>query len=108
MNANNLDEIRKKKMQELQQKFSAQQEAQEQAQQMEVQKEMLLRRILTPEAKTRLSNVKLANPQYGQQLELLLLKLYQTGQVTKMNDEQLKKLLLKIKNKKKDITIKRK
>lgn len=103
-----LDQIRKRKLQQMEEEFAKQQEYQEQEKALEVQKELVLKQILTPEAKARLTNIKLANPEFAGQVEYLLIRLYQTGQVNKIDDGQLKKILIKISGKKRDIKIVRK
>lgn len=103
-----LERIRQRKLMEMQQRFEEQKQAEEQQNAMEAQKEMLLKKILTPEAKSRLTNIRIANPEFATQLEFLLLRVYQTGQVSKIDDSQLRKLLLKIKGNKKETKIIRK
>ncbi len=103
-----LDEIRQRKIQQMQEDVAKQQQAQEETKTLEIQKDLIIKQILTPEAKSRLTNIKLANPQFASQIEYLLIRLYQSGQVTKIDDQQLKMLLAKISGKKKDITIIRK
>lgn len=103
-----LEQIRQKKLQEMQSRLEERKQLENQQQAIENQKEMLLKKILTPEAKSRLTNLKLADPEFAGQLELLILKIYQSGQVSKITDEQLKKVLLKIKGNKKETKIIRK
>lgn len=63
---------------------------------------------LTPEARSRLANIKLAKPEYGEAVENLLIQLAQSGQIKqKITDEQLKNILLKIAGKKKEFRIRR-
>jgi len=81
-----------------------------QAQQAEAQKAVLMRKILTPEARQRLQNVKLVKPEFAAQIELQLLQLAQAGRVPlPINDELLKQLLTQIQNQqtKRDISIRR-
>lgn len=106
-----LEELRKKRAQELQQQTDSeetkkQQEAQQK--QLEEQKKAILRSILTTDAKQRLSNIKLARPQVGEQIENQLIMLAKSGRLQqKITDAQLRELLRKIMPKKRDINIKR-
>jgi programmed cell death protein 5 len=104
-----LDEIRKRKLMELQRKLEEEKLKEEQRVQQELQIRALLKQILTPEARARLANIRLANPSYASQIEALLIQLAQTGRITqKINDEQLKLILSKIGKKKRDFRIIRK
>ena len=106
-----LEELRKKRQQELQQQIDSeesqkQQEAQKQ--QYDEQKKAILRSIMTTDAKQRLSNIKLARPQVGEQIEQQLIMLAQSGRLQqKITDAQLRELLRKIMPKKRDINITR-
>ncbi|MBS3802595.1 MAG: DNA-binding protein [Candidatus Thermoplasmatota archaeon] len=106
-----LEELRKKRQQELQQQIDSEesekhQEAQKE--QYEEQKKAILRSILTTDAKQRLSNIKLARPQVGEQIEQQLIMLAQSGRLQqKITDAQLRELLRKIMPKKRDINIRR-
>lgn len=106
-----LEELRKKRAQELQQQADSeeskkQQEAQQK--QLEEQKKAILRSILTTDAKQRLSNIKLARPQVGEQIENQLIMLARSGRLQqKITDAQLRELLRKLMPKKRDIDIKR-
>ncbi|HIP75102.1 MAG TPA: DNA-binding protein [Thermococcus paralvinellae] len=96
-----IEEIRKRKLMELQKRLAEQQKAQEEAarQQAEVEAQIqaILRRILTPEARERLLRVKLVRPELAQQVELILVQLYQTGQIReRIDDTKLKKILAQI------------
>ena len=103
-----LDEIRKRKLQELQQGLQEQKDAEEQAVHIDAAKRQILMKVLTPEARNRLANIKLARPDFAAQIENLLIQLAQSGQLTeKIDDKQLKEILLKIQKKKRDITIKK-
>ncbi len=107
-----LEEIRRKKMLELQQRGQQQNmeaEAQrEMRQQFEMQKKQILMQILTPEARSRLANLRLTRPEFVEQIELQLIQLAQMGRVrSKITDEQLKELLKKVTGKKREIKISR-
>ncbi len=106
-----LENLKKKRLQELQQQAAFQQdlEAQEdQKQEFEKQKKMALAKILTPEARERLGRIKVARPEIVENIEAQLIMLAQSGQLkNKINDEQLRILLSKAIPKKRDIKIKR-
>ena len=106
-----LEKLRKKKLQELQQQISAQDEEADQDQQkqeFENQKKQILRTILTTDARERLGNIKVARPELAESIENQLIMLAQSGELkNKINDEQLRMLLSRIMPKKRDIKIKR-
>jgi programmed cell death protein 5 len=65
--------------------------------------------ILTPEARSRLANLKLTKPEFVEQIELQLIQLAQSGRLQgKVTDEQLKVLLKQLSGQKRDINITRK
>ena len=103
-----LDALRKKRMEELQAQATDEEAKKEQLAQAESQVKAVLMQILTPEARERLNTIKMAKPEYASQVELLLVQLAQSGQVKgKISDEQLKALLLKISKPKTDFKIRR-
>lgn len=103
-----LDEIRRKRMQELQQQV-ANAESQEKArQEMEMQKKQIMMQILTPEARSRLANLRLTKSEFVDQIELQLIQLAQMGRIqSKIDDNQLKELLKKVSRPKREIKITR-
>jgi programmed cell death protein 5 len=106
-----LEELRKKKLRELQQQASFQEDLEEQElqkEELEKQKKMFLRSIMTTEARERLGRIKVARPEVVESIENQLIMLAQSGQLkNKINDEQLRMLLQKLLPKKRDIKIKR-
>ncbi|EKQ52478.1 MAG: DNA-binding protein [Methanobacterium sp. Maddingley MBC34] len=106
-----IEEIRRRRMQELQQQAAQQQapDAQSQEQmhrEMEAQKRQAMMQILTPEARSRLANLRLTKPEFVDQIELQLIQLAQMGRVSsKITDEQLKELLRKLAGQKREINI---
>ncbi|MCC7549959.1 MAG: DNA-binding protein [Methanobacterium sp.] len=111
-----IEEIRRKRMQELQQQAAAQQAAQQQSpdaqaqeqmrRELEAQKRQALLQILTPEARSRLANLRLTKPEFVDQIELQLIQLAQMGRIkSKITDEQLKELLRKMSGQKREINI---
>ena len=106
-----LENLKKKRLQELQQQMSMQEamdEQQDQQKEFEDQKKMILRAILTDSARERLGRIKIARPEVVESIENQLIMLAQSGKLkNKINDEQLRMLLSKAIPKKKDITIRR-
>jgi len=106
-----LEKLRKKRLRDLQQSEDFQESMEDQeAQQKEFEekKKMILRNILTPNAKERLGNIKIARHEMAEAIENQLIALAQSGRLkNKINDEQLRMLLSKIIPKKRDINIRR-
>jgi programmed cell death protein 5 len=95
-------------MQEIQQQAAQQQAQEQQRQQVEMQLQNAMRQILTPEARDRLNNILLANPQMGQQIEMQLVQLAQSGRIpVPVDDDTLRSILGQITPKKREITIER-
>ncbi|MEM2454767.1 MAG: DNA-binding protein [Candidatus Bathyarchaeia archaeon] len=103
-----IEEIRRRKLMELQQKILQEQEAIEAQKKAELQKQAVLRRILTSEARQRLANLKMVKPEFAAQLETQLIQLVQRGLLqTPIDDEQLKEILRRLQAGKRDIQIRR-
>jgi programmed cell death protein 5 len=105
-----LQRLRERRMLEIQAQQQQAEEIQRQQQEAVAQKEALMRKILTPEARQRLANIKIVRPEYAAQLELQLLQVAQSGRVKlPINDEMLKRLLAQIQSqqKQRDIRIRR-
>jgi len=107
-----LENLKKKRLQELQQQSALQESMEEeqdrQKEAFEEQKKQILRSIMTTEARERLGRIKVARPEIAESIENQLILLAQGGQLkNKINDEQLRMLLAKLIPKKRDITIKR-
>ncbi len=108
-----IEELRRKRMQELQQQAATQQASSQQQEQahreMEAQKKQAMMQILTPEARGRLANLRLTKPELVEQIELQLIQLAQMGRVkSKITDDQLKHLLTNLVGQKREIQITRK
>ena len=103
-----LDDIRKRRMLQLQRRMAHEQQRAQMEQQVEQQKQALLRQILSPEARRRINNLKMIKPEFATQLELQLIQLAQAGRIQiPLTDEQLKELLSKLQSTKRDIKIRR-
>ena len=103
-----LEAIRQRRMAELQQQAQSQASQQEQAQRREAQKQGVLRQILTPEARDRLANIRLANPQMAESVEMQLIQLAQSGRLRGViDDTMLRNILAQIAPQRREITIER-
>jgi programmed cell death protein 5 len=95
-----LDELRQKRLQELQllQQRAQQQQFEQQmkAEEIERQINLIMCRIMTAEARERLANIRLARPEFARQVEVLLIQLYQAGRLKALDDKQFKAMLSKI------------
>ncbi|MFP3985092.1 MAG: DNA-binding protein [Candidatus Bathyarchaeia archaeon] len=103
------DALRKKKLIELQRRLAQEQDRAQMQQQVEMQKQALLRRILSTEARQRLTNLKMVKPEFAEQIELQLIQLAQTGRLKiPVTDDQLKEILTRLQSQRRDIKIRRK
>jgi len=105
-----LQRLREKRLLEIQAQQQQQEEFQRAQQEADAQKQALMRRILTPEARQRLANIKIVRPDYAEQLEMQLIQVAQSGRVKlPISDETLKRLLAQIQaqQQKRDIRITR-
>jgi programmed cell death protein 5 len=104
-----LEELRRRKMLELQARLQEERRQAELRQQYEVQKRLVLQQILTPEARSRLANIRAARPQFAEQLELQLIQLAQAGRISgRITDAQLREILSRLQQRRREIRIKRK
>ena len=103
-----LEELRRRKLQEMQ--SNAQQEQVQAAQRAEAdaQKEVILRAILEPEARERLVRVRMARPDIAAAVESQLVVLYQQGRIRqRIDDATLRELLSRMAPKSREPTIER-
>ena len=103
-----LEQLRRRRLAELQRAAAEEDRRTEVQQHVEVQKQAVLKRILTVEARQRLTNIKMVKPEFADQLELQLIQLAQSGRVKlPISDAQLKDALVRMQSQRKDITIRR-
>jgi programmed cell death protein 5 len=103
-----LEQLRRRRLAELQRAAAEEDRRAEVQQDVEVQKQAILKRILTVEARQRLTNIKMVKPEFADQLELQLIQLAQSGRVKlPISDAQLKDALVRMQSQRKDITIRR-
>ncbi|MFQ6123132.1 MAG: DNA-binding protein [Candidatus Heimdallarchaeota archaeon] len=98
-----LEKIRAKKLQELQQQALEEQRREQLKAEIEAQKNTILSQILTTEARQRLANVKMIRPELAESIELQLIQLAQSGRLnSKVTDQQLKRTLKQISQRKRE------
>ena len=107
-----LDELRRQRLEELQDKAEGQQvneQAQEAAQQQaEAQKQALMRQYLTDDARKRLNTVKMSKPEFGERVEQQIVALAQSGRIQgKIDESKMKQLLKELQPESKSFDIKR-
>jgi len=111
MDERELEEIRRRKLLELQRQRELEElrRQQEIQRQIELQKREILRRILEPEARERLARLKLAHPDIAEAVENQLIALAQAGKIRqKISDEVLVSILRQISARKREPRIIRK
>ncbi|MDD1712517.1 MAG: DNA-binding protein [Methanoregulaceae archaeon] len=112
MGDDELAELRRKRMAQMQQQSIDQQvmqEDMERQKQADAQIQLILKQILEPDAKERLNTIKLTRPEFARGVEQQLVLLAQSGRLKqKITDAQLKELLKQLLPAKKEFNIKRK
>jgi programmed cell death protein 5 len=104
-----LEELRRRKIAELQRQQEQQAMAEEQSKQIEASRQAVLRQILTPEARERLGTVRIAYPDLARAVEDQLIRLAQSGRIDRqVDDATLRQILRKVAPQKREISIERK
>jgi len=101
-----LEALRRRRMDEMlsQQQGGSEEESEKRAE----EKKAALRQIMTPEARERLTNIRMVNPQLAEQIEMQLISLAQNGRLgQRVTDEMLKKILQQFQSRKRDVSIRR-
>ena len=96
----NIDELKQKKLEELKKYYEAQKELMRKLE-AERQINILLRKLLTQEARERLKNVRLVNQELYYKAVQNIVALAQAGRLKeRLNEDQVKKLLLMLSERK--------
>ncbi len=106
-----LEEIRRRKLAQLQQQGLQEEYARQERNEFETKKYLIMRKILDQPGRQRLENIRMVKPQFAEQIELQLIQLFQSGQLrgrTPLPDKTFKRLLEQFaqSGKKKDFRIK--
>ena len=111
MGDDELSELRKRRMAQMQQQAGDQQGMQEELERQQKQKsqiQMLLMQVLEPDARERLNTIKLTKPEFASSVEQQLVSLAQSGRLkNKITDAQLKELLKQLAPARRDYSITR-
>ena len=108
-----LERIRQQKLRDLQERQAAMEEqsvaAEQAAAEQDAAIDRLLQQVLTPEARERLSRIRLARPDFAQAVTHQLVTLAQSGRLTRrLGDEELRAVLAQLTPQTRDINITRK
>lgn len=108
MRDDELADIRRQRMTQLQQQQIAEQEHAHRQQAMQAQIQSVLMQAMEPDARERLNTIRLTKPEFAAAVEQQIVALAQSGRLRqKISDAQLKQLLSQIVPQKKDINIRR-
>jgi len=108
MSDDELDQIRKRKLLSMQHRMSDEQRQGQAEQQMEDQKQALMAKILAPEARQRLNNLKMVRKDFAENIEMQLIEMAQTGKLPiPLSDAQLKQILVQLQSRKRETKIRR-
>ena len=108
MSDDELENLRQKRLLELQQQSDQDQQQAQAKKQLEAQKQALLKQILTTESRQRLTNLRMIKPEFTEQIELQLIQLAQMGKIPiPLGDKQLKQILIQLQSRKREPKIRR-
>jgi programmed cell death protein 5 len=108
MSDDELEQIRKRKLLSMQHRMSDEQRQAQAEQQMDAQKQALLSKILAPEARQRLNNLKMVRQEFAENIEMQLIEMAQTGKLPiPLSDAQLKQILVQLQSRKRETKITR-
>lgn len=106
MSDEELNELRRRKMAQLQQQAQAEEQAVQEAE-IRAQRAAILRQILSPEARSRLSNLRMVKPSFAEQLENDLIRLASAKRLPELpiTDKTLKRMLAQLAGRQRDTKI---
>ena len=105
MSEDELEKLKREKMKKAQRGNNQSREMQEQQARKRLKK--IASQILTDEARSRLGNIRVANPDMASTIELRLVQLHKMGSINgKIMDDQLKNMLKKLQENKDSTNIK--
>ncbi|MBW2977286.1 hypothetical protein KY331_00420 [Candidatus Woesearchaeota archaeon] len=107
MEGDALEEIKRRKLEELQKAKQTQIQEETKIQQQVEQLESLVKQAFTKDALERYGNLKTAHPDKAVQLLVVLGQAIQQGKINQINDDQLKDILMKLTPEKKEFNIRR-
>jgi len=88
-----IEDLREQKKKELEEQQENREEA---AEEQRKQIKQQAAQYLTKDAKSRLGNIRAANPEKASSVEMQIVQLGKAGQINKINDDQLKDILRSI------------
>lgn len=107
MEDNSLEELKRRRLEELQRSQQSQINETAKLQQQIEQLESFVKQAFTKEALERYGNLKTAHPEKAIQILAILGQAIQQGKIEQIDDAQLKEILLKITPEKKEFKIRR-
>ncbi len=106
-----LEELRRRKLLEMQGNLADQKQAEEQQRAQEeekARKQQILRQILAPDARERLANVRLVRPDIAENVENQLIQLASMGRINRvLTDAELRDILSRLTETKRETKIER-
>ena len=103
-----LDLLRRRRYSDLQRAAVDERRQTETRKQIEAEKQAALKLILTPEARQRLTNIRMVKPEFADQIETQLITLASGGRIkVPITDNQLKEALARLQSQRKEIHIRR-
>jgi DNA-binding TFAR19-related protein (PDSD5 family) len=88
MDEDSLEDIREEKAREMRE---------QKEEEMEAKKKQIKREIMTSDARRRLNNFQMANPEIGEKVENAIIQMHESGRIEKLDDDKMKVLLKKAK-----------